>query len=155
MVSIARLAQSVGRQALNLVVVGSSLTVGWSSATLCTCAHNRRVTSFVSGLESNDPLQEYRNRCWIGYSVFCGLVIMEKSQLTHCAKIQMPQQFYMDTLAQLLRRRPAKPMGSPRVGSNPTGAVYGNIQGSRTLFDPRTKYTKDPNPHISERQAQP
>ena len=27
----------------------------------------------------------------------------------------------MDTLAEWLRRRPAKPMGSPRVGSNPTG----------------------------------
>ena len=26
-----------------------------------------------------------------------------------------------DTLAERLRRRPAKPMGSPRVGSNPTG----------------------------------
>ena len=29
-----------------------------------------------------------------------------------------------DTLAERLRRRPAKPMGSPRVGSNPTGAAY-------------------------------
>ena len=27
----------------------------------------------------------------------------------------------MDTLAEWLRRRPAEPMGSPRVGSNPTG----------------------------------
>ena len=27
----------------------------------------------------------------------------------------------VDTLAEQLRRRPAKPMGSPRVGSNPTG----------------------------------
>ena len=26
-----------------------------------------------------------------------------------------------DTLAERLRRRPAKPMGSARVGSNPTG----------------------------------
>ena len=26
-----------------------------------------------------------------------------------------------DTLAERLRRRPAKPMGFPRVGSNPTG----------------------------------
>ena len=30
-----------------------------------------------------------------------------------------------DTLAERLRRRPAKPMGSPRVGSNPTGVVFG------------------------------
>ena len=29
-----------------------------------------------------------------------------------------------DTLAERLRRRPAKPMGSPRVGSNPTGVVH-------------------------------
>ena len=28
-----------------------------------------------------------------------------------------------DTLAEWLRRRPAKPMGSPRVGSNPTGVA--------------------------------
>ena len=30
-------------------------------------------------------------------------------------------QCHMDTLAERLRRRSAKPMGSPRVGSNPTG----------------------------------
>ena len=29
-----------------------------------------------------------------------------------------------DTLAERLRRRPAKPMGSPRVGSNPTGVAF-------------------------------
>ena len=29
----------------------------------------------------------------------------------------------VDSLAERLRRRPAKPMGSPRVGSNPTGVV--------------------------------
>ena len=28
-----------------------------------------------------------------------------------------------DTLAEWLRRRPAEPMGSPRVGSNPTGVA--------------------------------
>ena len=28
------------------------------------------------------------------------------------------------TLAERLRRRPAKPMGSPRVGSNPTGVAF-------------------------------
>ena len=30
----------------------------------------------------------------------------------------------MDTLAEWPRRRPAKPMGSPCVGSNPTGVVF-------------------------------
>ena len=29
-----------------------------------------------------------------------------------------------DTLAEWLRRRPAKPMGSPRAGSNPAGVAY-------------------------------
>ena len=29
----------------------------------------------------------------------------------------------MDTLAERPRRRPAKPMGSPRMGSNPTGVA--------------------------------
>ena len=33
----------------------------------------------------------------------------------------LPQIQAEDTLAERLRRRPAKPMGSPRVGSNPTG----------------------------------
>ena len=34
-----------------------------------------------------------------------------------------------DTLAERLRRRPAKPMGSPRVGSNPTGVVCTKEKG--------------------------
>jgi hypothetical protein len=32
-----------------------------------------------------------------------------------------PWQHAEDSLAERLRRRPAKPMGFPRVGSNPTG----------------------------------
>ena len=36
----------------------------------------------------------------------------------------------MDTLAEWLRRRPAKPMGSPRVGSNPTGVDFSFVRGS-------------------------
>ena len=36
--------------------------------------------------------------------------------------------FRDDTLAERLRRRPAKPMGSPRVGSNPTGVVLHAIE---------------------------
>ena len=35
-----------------------------------------------------------------------------------------------DTLAERLRRRPAKPMGSPRVGSNPKGVVIDLISRS-------------------------
>ena len=37
-----------------------------------------------------------------------------------------------DTLAERLRRRPAKPMGSPRVGSNPTGVVLAGIHWAHT-----------------------
>ena len=37
-----------------------------------------------------------------------------------------------DTLAERLRRRPAEPMGSPRVGSNPTGVVLAGIQCAHT-----------------------
>ena len=33
----------------------------------------------------------------------------------------------VDTLAEWLRRRPAKPVGSARVGSNPTGVVYSSF----------------------------
>ena len=39
-----------------------------------------------------------------------------------------------DTLAERLRRRPAKPMGSPRVGSNPTGVVF--LVSATTPFCP-------------------
>ena len=37
-----------------------------------------------------------------------------------------------DTLAEWLRRRPAKPMGSPRVGLNPTGVELEQLCFSRT-----------------------
>ena len=36
-----------------------------------------------------------------------------------------------DTLAEWLRRRPAKPMGSPCVGSNPTGVVCPRMHARR------------------------
>ena len=36
-----------------------------------------------------------------------------------------------DTLAEWLRRRPAKPMGSPCVGSNPTGVVFASARRPR------------------------
>ena len=42
------------------------------------------------------------------------------SEQHHCCCCLRPP---LDTLAERLRRRPAKPMGSPRVGSNPTGVV--------------------------------
>ena len=41
-----------------------------------------------------------------------------------------------DTLAERLRRRPAKPMGSPRVGSNPTGVVFRNWESKVSEVHP-------------------
>jgi hypothetical protein len=38
-----------------------------------------------------------------------------------------------DTLAERLRRRPAKAMGSPRVGSNPTGVAASMRQKKDTF----------------------
>ena len=42
----------------------------------------------------------------------------------HCKQKLPQQQLTKDTLAEWLRRRPAKPMGSPRVVSNPTGVKF-------------------------------
>jgi hypothetical protein len=50
-----------------------------------------------------------------------------------------------DTLAERLRRRPAKPMGSPRVGSNPTSVVsfhcrFVCLQGLHVRPDPDAEF---------------
>ena len=55
-----------------------------------------------------------------------------------------------DTLAEWLRRRPAKPMGSPRVGSNPTGVdVESHAAHARhvnsTVVASRARHTSLPN----------
>ena len=42
-----------------------------------------------------------------------------------------------DTLAEWLRRRPAKPMGSPRAGSNPTGVAGVAAPAPRVTADHR------------------
>ena len=39
----------------------------------------------------------------------------------------------MDTLAEWLRRRPAKPMGSTRAGSNPAGVALAGSDYSNVL----------------------
>ena len=44
-----------------------------------------------------------------------------KSYFIHSICIQISNS---DTLAEWLRRRPAKPLGFARVGSNPTGVVF-------------------------------
>ena len=41
---------------------------------------------------------------------------------------------FNDTLAERLRRRPAKPMGSPRVGSNPTGVDVAGQWRARSVI---------------------
>ena len=44
------------------------------------------------------------------------------------SKFEILQSRTDDTLAERSRRRPAKPMGSPHVGSNPRGVVYKNMK---------------------------
>ena len=62
-----------------------------------------------------------------------------------------------DTLAEWLRRRPAKPMGSPRVGSNPTGVVCSHLRslrGAGFLRDGRPSRAPAPLvPHALPSQA--
>ena len=48
-----------------------------------------------------------------------------------------------DTLAEWLRRRPAKPMGSPRVGSNPTGVVFATPWPEQPLRLPTRAVNRD------------
>ena len=53
-----------------------------------------------------------------------------------------PRNVTQDTLAERLRRRPAKPIGSPRVDSNPTGAELERQCFSQTNQTvPRAKVT--------------
>ena len=53
-----------------------------------------------------------------------------------------------DTLAEWLRRRPAKPMESPCVGSNPTGVVLLCNQGLEPFLDLGCRRVrKGANPH--------
>ena len=53
-----------------------------------------------------------------------------------------PDRLNMDTLAEWLRRRPAKPMGSPRVGSNPTGVDVSWVHGTHAPHHPRLLSTR-------------
>ena len=47
------------------------------------------------------------------------------------------RQVLEDTLAEWLRRGPAKPMGSPRVGSNPTGVEFADLRCGAITATPR------------------
>ena len=51
-------------------------------------------------------------------------VLLSDRKFSHRMYFILPE----DTLAERLRRRPAKPMGSPRVGSNPTGVAFVSLQ---------------------------
>ena len=66
----------------------------------------------------------------------CQLALLGKNPRLRGGQETLPQKSFLaeqigpavpplaeDTLAERLRRRPAKPMGSPRVGSDPTGVV--------------------------------
>ena len=59
-----------------------------------------------------------------------------------------------DTLAEWLRRRPAKPMGSPRVGSNPTGVAVGTPCLAGGLKPNRIYSTKTPGHSALARRIQ-
>ena len=50
-----------------------------------------------------------------------------------------------DTLAEWLRRRPAKPMGSPRVGSNPTGVALPTANVIAEAIAKCKGHLQDPN----------
>ena len=52
---------------------------------------------------------------WFGSSM------VSQGLLLDTPRMEINQNSDTDTLAERLRRRPAKPMGSARVGSNPTG----------------------------------
>ena len=49
------------------------------------------------------------------------------SDRCHLSSTNFSHSFSKDTLAEWLRRRPAKPMGSPRVGSNPTDVDFHRV----------------------------
>ena len=57
------------------------------------------------------------------YLGFSGRGGVEDPESLHARATSVDSVMSTDTLAEWLRRRPAKPMGSPRVGSNPTGVV--------------------------------
>ena len=57
-----------------------------------------------------------------------------------------------DTLAEQLRCRPAKPMGSPRVGSNPTGVDLSGFEEKKNMRYPERTTSEDklqPSPCLS------
>ena len=64
---------------------------------------------------------------WPPMEKVCG--IQDIATCKHCCALEMQVRFVtkkilpLDTLAEWLRRRPAKPMGSPRAGSNPAGVA--------------------------------
>ena len=56
----------------------------------------------------------------------------EQGDMSICATFYCARRWIsQDTLAEWLRRRPAKPMGSPCVGSNPTGVVVAFVRSLR------------------------
>ena len=69
-----------------------------------------------------------RARCPDGGRPSVAFALARPERPTSCARLILPAA--KDTLAERLRRRPAKPMGSPRVGSNPTGVDLIRLQAS-------------------------
>ena len=98
------------------------------------CCSNQMVPGSIPGgrifVSKRAPLKSVREGLQI-QSLFRNLIPRIPShsyaccETASCATIMASFGFADDTLAERLRRRPAKPMGSPRVGSNPTGVVSG------------------------------
>ncbi len=89
----------------------SRMLSGCDAATPCALTGHSEATGRVS---------------YLGCMAHPAISVTGKGARTECRihnAIGIACRFASDTLAEWLRRRPAKPMGSPRVGSNPTGVV--------------------------------
>ena len=97
------------------------------------CCSNQMVPGSIPGgrifVSKRAPLKSVREGLQI-QSSFRNLIPRIPShsyaccENAFCSTILPSFGFADDPLAERLRRRPAKPIGSPRVGSNPTGVVF-------------------------------
>ena len=107
------------------------------------CCSNQMVPGSIPGAQifvsKRAPLKSVREGLQI-QSLFRNLIPRIPShsyaccETASCATIMASFGFADDTLAERLRRRPAKPMGSPRVGSNPTGVVSADLRFPRACM---------------------
>ena len=72
------------------------------------------------------------NSCRSGFepTLRCGCGAWDVAMVRWFRYRSCPDRSDVDTLAEWLRRRPAKPMESPRVGSYPTGVDFSWVRGA-------------------------